>query len=111
VEGEGTSGIQVFLLVSSAKQMLDVLVTTAMGLRVMLLVLCAQSTNHLLLDCVFTGEVCTRLLQPLGWHHVILKIDSSGQLMGGRVEEDWKAAQALVGLTSVANHSVGVVRA
>jgi hypothetical protein len=99
VEGEGTSK-------ADAGRLSDF---TAMGLRVMLLVLnllticslVASSPGSLYAVAATAGLASCHPHDRLG----------SGQLVGGRVEEDWKAAQALVGLTSVANHSVGVVRA
>jgi hypothetical protein len=37
---------------------------------------CEESINHLLLGCVFSREVWSRLLQPLGWQHVLPNADS-----------------------------------
>jgi hypothetical protein len=74
VEGEGTSK-------ADAGRLSDF---TAMGLRLMLLVL------NLLTICSLVASsrgVCTRLLQRLGWHHVIHTIDS---VLGNWWVDAWK---------------------
>jgi hypothetical protein len=35
-----------------------------------------ESTDHLLLGCVFTTEVWARMLQPLGWQDLVPTVDS-----------------------------------
>jgi hypothetical protein len=76
--------------------------------------LCSQaeeSTDHLLLGCIFTREVWTQLLQPLGWHHVIPAADS---VLGNWWVDAWKRIgkpRRRVRLASIANHLVGLVRA
>jgi hypothetical protein len=37
---------------------------------------CDESINHLLLGYVFSREVWTLVLRPLGWHHALPSVDS-----------------------------------